>query len=503
MLFNSQGFIFVFFPLVLCGFFLVGARSPRAAAGFLALASLFFYGWWSTQALPLLLASVCANYAFGLRLTPAREGDERARKAWLVVALVVNLGLLAVFKYANFFIANVSAGLVAAGLAPLPVLDTVLPIGISFYTFTQIAFLVDCWQGKVRERGFVHYLLFVTYFPHLIAGPVLHHAQMMPQFADPATYRPHANKLALGLAIFTLGLAKKLLIADPMGQYADLVFDGARQGQAPLLFTAWLGTLAYTLQIYFDFSGYSDMAVGLSMCLGVQLPLNFHSPYKAHSIAEFWRRWHISLSTFLRDYLYVPLGGNRKGPVRRYANLFLTMLLGGLWHGAAWTFVAWGALHGLFLTVNHLWAARVRRHAEPGPLARLLGWLLTMVCVMVAWVLFRADGMPAALTMYKGMLGLHGAPLQAFAEPGTALPYPLTDFLWLASTGVFICLALPPAITLSCWVPRVRVLAGHPRLGTARIGNLLTVLSATATVALLGASLLRMGKYSPFLYFQF
>ncbi|WP_305728067.1 MBOAT family protein, partial [Variovorax sp. 770b2] len=236
MLFNSYSFVFVYFPLVLLGFFLIGRFNIRAAAGYLALASLFFYGWWSVQALPLLVASICVNYWFGLRLSPAPGRDDRKRKTLLITALVVNLGVLAVFKYANFFLENVDAGLVAAGLTPIDLVHIVLPIGISFYTFTQIAFLVDCWQGKVHERSFIHYLLFVTYFPHLIAGPVLHHAQMMPQFANPATYRADGNKIALGLAMFTFGLAKKLLIADPLGQYADLLFNGVHNGVQPTLY---------------------------------------------------------------------------------------------------------------------------------------------------------------------------------------------------------------------------------------------------------------------------
>ncbi|QNK69098.1 MBOAT family O-acyltransferase [Variovorax sp. PAMC26660] len=497
MLFNSYPFIFVYFPLVLIGFFLIGKRNTRAAAGFLALASLFFYGWWSVKALPLLLGSICVNYWFGLRLSPAPGRDDRKRKTLLVIALAVNLGVLAIFKYANFFVGNVNDGLVAAGLSPIPMLHIVLPIGISFYTFTQIAFLVDCWQGKVHERSFIHYVLFVTYFPHLIAGPVLHHAQMMPQFANPATYRVNPDKLALGLAIFTFGLAKKLLIADPMGQYADLMFNGVHQGLTPTLYTAWFGALAYTLQIYFDFSGYSDMAVGLSLCLGVQLPLNFRSPYKSTSIIEFWRRWHISLSTFLRDYLYVPLGGNRKGPARRYLNLFLTMLLGGLWHGAAWTFVIWGALHGMFLMINHLWNSKVRRHATPGRLARFLGWLLTFLCVIIAWIVFRAESMQAAIAIYKGMLGMHGAPVSVFHEMG-AIPFRKPKFFQTMLVALIICLAFPPTITLERWVPRVQMLAGR-----ARLAWLSTALMALFTVVLLGFCISRLGSYSPFLYFQF
>ena len=497
MLFNSYAFIFCYFPIVFFGFFLIGKWNARAAAGFLALASLFFYGWWSVQALPLLVGSICFNYWAGLRLTRGPGRTDAGRKRMLVLALVINLGVLATFKYANFFVSNVNEGLAAAGLSPLPLLHVVLPIGISFYTFTQIAFLVDCWQDKVHERSFVHYVLFVTYFPHLIAGPVLHHAQMMPQFANPATYRMDLNKVSLGLAIFVFGLAKKLLIGDRMGEYADLMFTGVHNGTVPTLYTAWLGVMAYTLQIYFDFSGYSDMAVGLSLCLGVQLPLNFNSPYKSTNIIEFWRRWHISLSTFLRDYLYVPLGGNRKGPARRYLNLFLTMLLGGLWHGAAWTFVVWGALHGTFLMINHLWNAKVRRNARPGRMARVLGWFLTFICVMIAWVVFRAESMSAAMDIYKGMLGMHGTDLVAFHEFGP-VPIRKPEFFQTMLVGLFICLALPPTITLQRWVPQAQALAGRPR-----VARIFTALMALATVILLGLCVSKLGSYSPFLYFQF
>ena len=496
MLFNSYAFIFVFFPLVFAGFFLIGQRNARAAAGFLALASLFFYGWWSIKALPLLIASFCFNYWAGQHLVPAPHRTDRQRKRMLVFALTVNLGVLAVFKYANFFVENINVGLGDAGLDPLSLVHIVLPIGISFYTFTQIAFLVDCWQGKVKEQRFIHYALFVTYFPHLIAGPVLHHAQMMPQFANPATYRFNANKVALGIAIFTFGLAKKLLIADRLGQYADMVFNGVHGGIMPGLYTSWIGVLAYTLQIYFDFSGYTDMAIGLSLCLGVRLPINFNSPYKSTSIVDFWRRWHITLSNFLRDYLYVPLGGNRKGPARRYVNLFLTMLLGGLWHGAAWTFVIWGALHGVFLMINHVWNTKVRRGAPAGILSHLFGWAITFLCVMIAWVVFRAESMDAAVAIYKGMLGMHGTTLETFGE--FTIPYRKPEFFQTLLLGLFICLALPTTLALERWVPQPMVLAGHPRLTT-----LATAFIALSTVVLLGLCVSRLGVYSPFLYFQF
>lgn len=487
MLFNSYEFIFLFFPLVLVAFFAIGRVAATAAAGFLALASLFFYAWWSVQALPLLLASIAFNYSAGLRIVPAADRDDRIRKRWLVVTLTANLALLAVFKYADFFVDSVNLGLRAAHAAPLPLPHIVLPIGISFYTFTQVAYIVDCWAGKVQERRFVHYLLFVTYFPHLIAGPVLHHAQMMPQFADPATYRPQAERIARGLTIFVLGLAKKMLLADPLGQYADLVFNSAAAGTVPSFGSTWLGVLAYTLQIYFDFSGYSDMAVGLSLCLGVQLPLNFDRPYRATSIIDFWHRWHMSLSTFLRDYLYLPLGGNRRGEMRRYMNLMATMLIGGLWHGAAWTFVLWGGLHGAYLAVNHLWRKHMPAAATPAPWHRTGGWVLTFLCVMLAWVLFRADGVDTAVSLYQSMLGLHG-----FGTPFSEwqVPFKKSEFFKTLMAAALVC-ALPDSVT---WARRVPGSTQHPAT---------TIAGATAVLLLFAWCVSRLGQHSAFLYFQF
>ena len=484
MLFNSYEFLFLFFPLVLAGHFLLGPQRAMAAARFLGAASLFFYGWWSLSALPLLLASIGFNYLAGLWITPLAGRSERVRLWRLRGALAVNLGLLAVFKYADFFIGNVNA---AAGTAwPLPHL--LLPIGISFYTFTQIAFLVDAWAGKVRERSFSHYLLFVTYFPHLIAGPVLHHAQMMPQFADPASYRLDRAKLVLGLATFTVGLGKKLLLADPMGQYADVVFTAAGQGVDLTTLTAWLGALAYAFQIYFDFSGYSDMAIGLSLCLGIRLPINFDSPYQATSLIDFWRRWHISLSTFLRDYLYVPLGGNRHGTARRYLNLVLTMLLGGLWHGASWTFVLWGALHGAGLVLNHLWRARFGK--RPGSrMGRWAGAGLTFAWVTLAWVVFRAESMEVAGALYRGMAGLNGWSSHPFR--GFELPYKQSEFYRSFLLCAILAFCLPNSGQLARWLP--------PQIR----GRGQVVASALVLGVLFGAGVSRLGAHSAFLYFQF
>lgn len=493
MLFHSYEFIFIFFPLVLIAFFAIGPRHVTAAGGFLALASLFFYAWWSVAALPMLVGSIIVNFLAGRALVPRAGPTAPRRKLLLVASITANLALLSVFKYADFFVGNINSGLALLGLAPLPFLHVVLPVGISFYTFTQIAFLVDCWQGRVNETRFVHYVLFVTYFPHLVAGPVLHHAQMMPQFANPSIYRINHQNLALGITLFTIGLAKKLLIADPLGQAADLVFGQAMSATPPAAPTAWMGVLSYTLQIYFDFSGYSDMAMGLSKCLGVDLPLNFMSPYKSTSIIEFWRRWHISLSTFLRDYLYIPLGGNRSGKARRYLNLVVTMVLGGLWHGAAWTFVLWGAAHGVLLFINHLWNEHRPSWWPKGSLPRAASWLLTFLCVCLTWVLFRADSVETAGTLYWALLGGGGWQAKPFA--GLVLPFAKHNFYQTLLAGLVICLALPRAGAVASWVTAWPANRPWPTIAH--------MMSASAVAGLLAWCLSRLGHYSPFLYFQF
>jgi len=403
MLFNSFSFLLLFLPVTAIVFFLLAGRSRELAAAWLGLASLFFYGWWSVAYIPLLLASIGFNYWAGWQIGHA-EGT--ARKRWMVFAVACDLALLAYFKYADFLIVTVNA----VARTELPALEVILPIGISFYTFTQIAFLVDTYRGHVREYRFVHYLLFITYFPHLIAGPVLHHKEMMPQFAEPQTYRFSMRNLAVGLSIFTIGLAKKVLIADNLAPHASFLFD---QTASPSLLLAWGGVLAYAFQLYFDFSGYSDMAIGISRIFGIKLPLNFDSPYKSVNIIEFWRRWHMTLSRFLRDYLYIALGGNRNGTVRRYLNLMLTMTLGGLWHGASWNFVIWGALHGAYLMINHAWialAAALRFPRQSKTFACFAG-ALTFAAVCAAWVFFRATDSARALDIVAGMAGIHGVGL--------------------------------------------------------------------------------------------
>jgi len=407
MLFNSYSFIFLFLPIAFAGMFFLGRQSHRLAALWLGLASLTFYAAWDARFVLLLFTSIAFNYGAGYWIGLHRANESsRKGKHTLVAAIAANLILLGYFKYTNFFLssANQFFG------TPIPALDIILPLGISFFTFTQIAFLVDVYRGIAREYNFIHYLLFVTYFPHLIAGPVLHHKQMMPQFANPATYRINTNHIAVGLTIFVLGLSKKVLLADNLAEHATPVFLAARDGNLLSMLEAWTGALAYSLQLYFDFSGYSDMAIGLSLMFNVRLPLNFDSPYKATNIIDFWRRWHMTLSAFLRDYLYIPLGGNRKGPLRRHANLMATMLLGGLWHGAGWTFIIWGGLHGLYLIINHGWREVKARlgWGQSGRIANLAAGMLTFLAVVVAWVFFRADNLSAASSMLSSMAGANG-----------------------------------------------------------------------------------------------
>src|ERR1700709_1459559 len=394
MLFNSYPFIFVFLPIALAGYFCLGRSSNLAPVWWLALASLVFYSVSNWQFVGLLLASVAFNYFIGWLLI-AKQLRAAARFSALTVGVVGDLLVLGTFKYAGFFAANLNA-MFSTGFA----VNILLPVGISFYTFTQIAFLVDAYRGNVSRYGLPHYALFVTYFPHLIAGPILHHKDMIPQFEREQTKRPDPHLILCGLIIFGAGLFKKTCLADSIQPLVAIAFGPGD----PSFDQVWTGVLAYTFQLYFDFSGYSDMAIGLSLMFGIFLPINFNSPYKAASIVDFWRRWHMTLSQFLRDYLYIPLGGNRRGRILRYVNLMITMLLGGLWHGAAWTFVAWGALHGAYLCVNHAWSnygpAVAPRFART---ANAAAFVLTFVSVVVAWVFFRADSISSATFVLSRM----------------------------------------------------------------------------------------------------
>jgi alginate O-acetyltransferase complex protein AlgI len=420
MLFNSFEFIFLFLPLTIVVFFWLAQKNSlvkrQLPITWLVLASLFFYGWWNPLNLPLIIVSMLVNYGLGYLIGNVLEKGVQ-KKLVFILGIIFNLGLICYFKYANFLINNVNY--VVGTDFYLPTI--VIPLGISFYTFQQIAYLVDAYKGETKEYNLKQYILFVLFFPQLIAGPIVHHKEVLPQFENSSIYQFNQKTLAIGLTVFVAGLFKKVIFADRIAEYSNLAFTAASQGIDLTFSEAWVGSLGYTLQLYFDFSGYSDMAIGAAYMLGVKLPLNFNSPYKAISIVDFWRRWHITLSHFLRDYLYIPLGGSRKGPLRRYINLLVTMLLGGLWHGAGWTYVFWGGLHGIFLIINHLYrslrTSLGHNLKNDGWLLRGLGWLATFIAVVISWVFFRANSFTTATSVLKSMFGFNGIQLAPFLEP--------------------------------------------------------------------------------------
>ncbi|MFX4267431.1 MBOAT family O-acyltransferase [Aliarcobacter butzleri] len=390
MLFNSYEFIFIFLPVMFVVYFYLNSkRLILGAKIWLVVGSLFFYSYWNVIYLPLILLSIFVNYGVGLSLVN-HEKIRISSKTILSFGIVFNLGLLGYFKYTDFFLDNFN-GIFGTNI-PLP--HIILPLGISFFTFTQIAFLVDAYKQEAKEYSLINYMLFVTYFPHLLAGPILHHKEMMPQFASKYNWVKNYRNIALGLFIFSIGLFKKVVIADTFAVWANAGFDTATTLN---LIEAWATSLSYTFQLYFDFSGYTDMAIGISLMFNIKLPINFNSPYKALSIQDFWRRWHMTLSRFLRDYLYIPLGGNRKGNIRTYVNLITTFLLGGLWHGAGWTFIIWGLLHGIALAIHRLWQSLGFR------MNKILAWFITFNFINITWIFFRAKDFESAMKVLSSM----------------------------------------------------------------------------------------------------
>ena len=429
MVFNSYSFLLIFMPIVVSGFYFLARKNNQWAIAWLVLASLCFYCSWNYSYLPILLSSIFINYLSCKWIISNNQSGHTWR---LIVSISFNLILLCFFKYVNFFIVSIND---VSG-NNLPLFNIFLPVGISFITFTQIAVLVDAYRGKIEAITFTHYCLFASYFPYIVAGPILRQQELLPQFTDIKRYRINPENFAIGISIFIFGLGKKLLIADTLGAttWPLLAADN------PQLFQAWLGMLAYTMQLYFDFSGYSDMAIGVSRLFGFKIPINFNSPYKAINISEFWNRWHISLSQFLKNYLYISLGGNRKGQLVRYRNLMLTMLLGGLWHGANWTFVIWGGLHGLYLCIQHGWKfLHKNRDQKPSAASVAASRVLTFVAVMVAWVFFRAPDMASAFAILAGMVGGNGISvitaldLQAYS----ILAVSAVIAFWMSNTNEF------------------------------------------------------------------
>lgn len=448
MLFSSPEFIFFFLPSVFVGYLLLVRWGGSTLSGaFLAAASLFFYAWWKPIYLPLILASIGVNYALTRWMLLDSARSAALRKRGLVLGIAFNLGLLGYFKYAWFAVETTAMVLGS----DFRIDRVVLPLAISFFTFQQIAFLVDAWKGEVTQLRFSSYVLFVSFFPQLIAGPIVHHREMMPQFADSKRARwPGWFNIETGTRIFLIGLAKKLILADSLAVYAD---GGWSDVDSLQFYAAWGTTLCYTFQLYFDFSGYSDMALGAARFFGIHLPVNFNSPYRARNIQDFWARWHMTLSRWLRDYLYIPMGGNRKGRLLTYRNLFLTFLLGGIWHGAGWTFVVWGVLHGVGCIVHRLWSGVGK------PLPLVIAWAMTFVYVHMGWVFFRAPTMGEAWHMLGTLCGQNGFETLPSWSGWTA---DIAQLQWLNPTaaslnqmgllpgGAVLWLALCFALTVAC-----------------------------------------------------
>jgi len=535
MLFNSYEFIFAFLPVTLATFYLLARWNARWAAGWLVLCSIGFYGWWNPSFVVLLLGSIAFNYSVGTAILVSGPARPARQSMLLVGGIAANLSLLFYYKYLFPLIGflGVAEGTSWAG-------TVILPLGISFFTFTQIGYLVDCRQGAVTERGALDYALFVTFFPHLIAGPILHNREMMPQFADPRTYRFQLENITVGLSIFAIGLCKKVLIADPLAPSADW---GFADPTGLSCFGAWLAVLSYSLQLYFDFSGYSDMAIGLARMFGLRFPLNFDSPYKARSIIDFWQRWHLTLTRYLTLYLYNPVAlraARRQAaqatapspqPVQKFKNFlnvvllptFFTMTLAGIWHGAGLQFLVFGLLHASYLSINHAWRLfgprRPKGASRPWG-AVLVAMALTYFAVLIGQIFFRAASVGDAVAIIGGMLGRHATPGE-IVIPGQLASHFAGLIDRLASQGLVTIGAT--AADLKAWLRVVvgfaiawglpntqQIMAAYrPALGKVKPGSirLLTwqpgVRWGLVTAMLLLTGVFNLANVTRFLYFQF
>ncbi len=417
MIFNSYSFIFIFLPIAFIGFFLISRFNKTYGISWLGFVSLFFYSYWSLYSLPVLITSILMNFYFGKKINDVLTDN---RKIVLITAITLNLALLSYFKYTNFFIDNLNIFFAKLDISTVNNLNIILPIGISFFTFTQIAYLIDTYYDNSKSYTFRNYLLFVTYFPHLVAGPIIHHKQVMPQFRDRKVFKLDYKKITVGLIIFIIGLSKKVIIADTIGLFVDDFYNNFNSIFKPDLILSWIGSLSYSIQLYFDFSGYSDMAIGLSLMFGVFLPFNFNAPYKSKSIIEFWQKWHMSLTKFIGQYLFLPL---TLSLTRKYASeniyknnlltlilpLFITFFIIGIWHGANWTFAVYGLIHAFFMTINHLWRKRFfLKGIDTNNLVRIFYWLITFSSVVFSMVIFRSENVSTGINVYQGMLGLNG-----------------------------------------------------------------------------------------------
>jgi D-alanyl-lipoteichoic acid acyltransferase DltB (MBOAT superfamily) len=488
MIFNSYEFIFAFLPVMLLGYFwLLRKRLVLGSKVWLVGGSLFFYGYWNVVYIPLLLGSIFVNFFVGSAFSNDKP-LKVSKKSLLIFGILFNILLLAYFKYTDFLLDNFN-GLFGSDV-PLP--HIILPLGISFFTFTQIAFLVDAYKDKVKEYDLLNYMLFVTYFPHLLAGPILHHSEMMPQFVSRWNWAVRWRNVAVGLFLFSIGLFKKVVIADTIATWANTGFDLATTLN---LVEAWATSLSYTLQLYFDFSGYTDMAIGISLMFNIRLPINFNSPYKAKDIQDFWRRWHITLSRFLRDYIYIPLGGNKVGRYHNYSNLFAVFLIGGLWHGASWMFVIWGALHGIAIVIHRIWKDLGLR------MWGWMGWFITFNFVNVAWVFFRAKDFASVEKVLGGMVGTGGIVLPRMLAGKLAfLSHYHVEFMsstWLSNAGLSGIFDLSILIGMVFFVLVMK--NSHELTTIVRLNKI----TASLIALVLFISFISIGAESEFLYFNF
>jgi D-alanyl-lipoteichoic acid acyltransferase DltB (MBOAT superfamily) len=491
VLFNSHFFLFGFLPLALLAVFSLGRMGFRGALAALTLASVGFYAWWDWRNLALLLPSLLINFNFGRWLTrDAKRRQGHASRVILTLAVCFNLGLLGYFKYTDFALSTATA---LTGI-PFTLRHIVLPLGISFFTFEQIAYVVDSSKGLARPYGFLEYCVFVTFFPHLIAGPIIQHDDLLSQM-DERIRHPKRENLALGFSLLAIGLFKKVVLADTVAVHVGAIYDVPASAPVPTLAAAWLATVAYSIQLYFDFSGYSDMAIGIARMFNLKLPANFDSPYRAHNIIDFWRRWHLTLSRFLRNYLYIPLGGNRGSTFRRHVNLVLTMLLGGLWHGAGWGFVIWGGLNGVYLVINHLWRGfQGLPKDNPPPRSRWqleLGLTVTFVLIMLSRVFFRTSSLAGAGRVLSGLAGRGGLGLSVLRAEWMSVGLLVVLYAW--------CRYAPNSQQwLASKEPVLR-----PVEGASPVQIRFDVRWAVTLAALATTSLLLLNRVSEFLYFQF
>ena len=484
MLFNSYFFIFVFLPIALSIYFILNASKFAIASRiWLALASITFYGWWNVYFVPIILLSIIFNYALGLSLNDQKLRGNK--KCVLVVGLIFNLGLLMYFKYCNFFILNINAVV----HSQLPILDVALPLGISFFTFTQIAFLVDVYKGVVKEINFLNYLLFVTFFPHLIAGPILHHKDMMPQFDLRENKFLNSENIRAGLFLFSIGLFKKLVLGDTFAQWANYGFDQVRNLTS---IEAWMVAFSYTFQLYFDFSGYTDMALGIALLFNIKLPINFNSPYKSCDIQEFWKKWHMTLSRFLMEYVYIPMGGNRVGALRTYGNILAVFIVGGIWHGAGWLFVLWGMVHGIANVICRVWkTANVHLHPY-------VAWFITFNFVNLTWVLFRSKNVAIAQNMFFSMFNVFSIDFNALKASPIIFKDHWFEFGWQHQGSPINALTL--FFILAGFIITILGRNSNEMAQKVRVGGFKW---AVISGAFLAISLMFISKKSVFLYCQF